>query len=108
MVADRDVFFVIGRSRTLLKEVILPGYTMSSSASGQPTLVKNPGKNVQGILATDLDEAVIERLDGFYGPNYVKRRVSVLQDGNQVGADVYILKPKPVISEGIIDFNTGK
>jgi hypothetical protein len=76
------------------------------SRSGQPTLVENPGESIEGVLAIDLDEIATERLDGYFGPNYTKRRVYVLQGGNEVDADVYVLKPKPVISEGIIDFST--
>jgi hypothetical protein len=87
---------------------MLPGYKMSRSNSGQPTPEENPGENVEGILAIDLDDSVIERLDGFYGLNYTKRKVSVLLDGNIVGAHAYILKPKPVITEGIIDLSSGK
>jgi hypothetical protein len=91
-----------------MKKAILSGYTMSRSGSGQPTLVETPGENTGGVLVTDLDDAVIERLDGFYGPNYTKRKLSVLLDGNNVDAHVYILKNRPVIAEGIIDYSTKK
>jgi len=55
-----------------------------------PMLVRSPGSVVDGVLATDIDDACAARLTRYEGDEYVVRVLEVvLDDGTTIPACVY-------------------
>jgi len=59
-----------------------------------PGLVRQPGRQVDGVLYRDITPRAWRRLDHFEGRQYRRRRVGVSAAGGPLRAFTYVLRPR--------------
>lgn len=103
VLANEDAIFLATRCQTPTRPAMLENYQESRSSSGQPAIKAKRGSKVEGILITDPDETFLKRLDAYYGPNYERRPVSVIDGKSERQAVAYFRRRDTPLPEGSIN-----
>jgi len=91
------------RSRFKLLEAALRDHLQTRSEAGLPTLVEKSGSIAKGKLALGLEDRHLSRLDGYFGPNYIRKIIEVEKKGERKLAGVHVLREETAIFEGRLD-----
>jgi hypothetical protein len=87
--ADERVLFLITRLAARLREAKLPDFEETRGDGRQPTVRRAPGCTVDGLVAVEVPEAYVQRLEGFLGPEYIRIEANIIARGERLRASVY-------------------
>jgi len=101
--ADRDVLFLVTRIPVDPEDAWIESHEKLRGAFHEPTICRRPGRRVGGLLVRGASDLLMQRLDGYYGPNYHRKGLSVCSRTGTIRAQVYALASKRRVQEGAID-----
>jgi len=103
LLANREVLFLLTRSVIDPVDAWLHDYEEARAPTGEPTIRKNPGCRVRGLLIREPSELFLRRLDWYHGPNYHRETLRVSSERGTAQALVYSLALERKVPEGAID-----